>query len=255
MIDEHIIPDNWGIRPVLFRVFGINVESYAFFVTLALIVGFTFYFLNAKQKKKLNENTFFLAVAALVGGALGAKLPIWIYHFKDLIVSGNVSLFLSGRTVIGGIIGGFVAVKLTKWKLGIKQRMGNQFVPAIWLGIFVGRIGCFLRGCCYGVETRLPWGVNYGDGLLRHPTQLYESLFAFSMFILSLKFSSKFKEEGRFFDMFLLTYFSFRFMLEFIRMHTRVFLGLTMFQIVCLVVICYVLVKWKFGKVYIHKKK
>ncbi len=93
------------------------------------------------------------------------------------------AVWLSGRTIVGGIIGGVAAVWLVKRRLGIKQRLGNYLVPSLALGIFFGRIGCFLAGCSYGVATRLPWGVDFGDGVLRNPTQLYEALFVLAIFV------------------------------------------------------------------------
>ncbi len=109
---------------------------------------------------------------------------MWVVSYRQILADPlRAEVWLSGRTIVGGIIGGVLAVWLTKRKLGIKQRLGNYLVPSLLIGIFFGRIGCFLAGCCYGTATTLPWGVNFGDGVLRSPTQLYEAVFVLGLFV------------------------------------------------------------------------
>jgi len=177
MIDEHTINianiENWGIRPVLFNIFGIDISSYSFFLLLAIIVGGFVYFKEAKKEKKDNEKTFFIAIGALIGGTLGAKIPMWIMNY-DLIIQnwGNLHYILSGRTITGALIGGPIGVFITKKILNIKAKRGNLFAPALAIGDSIGRIGCFLKGCCAGKATNIAsYGVDFGDGILRHPTQ------------------------------------------------------------------------------------
>jgi len=243
MIDEHIIPANWGVKPVLFSIGNINIPSYSFFVALAVVVGGLVYYYEAKRNKSTGENTFYILMAAFVGGVLGAKIPIWIMNYKYIIASfPDIGPLLSGRTIVGGLIGGTIGVWILKWKLNIKERKGNLFAPAAAIGIAIGRIGCFLRGCCYGTATSLPWGVNFGDGIMRHPTQLYESVFAFGMF-LYIQRVKKNAKPGKLFDMFMISYFTFRFFEEFIREESRPILGFTIFQIICAGVLLTYLIK------------
>ena len=98
------------------------------------------------------------------------------------VLFGTANLWLSGqsgvaRSIEGAIAGGVISIELYKWIFGIHTRTGARFaLPAI--GVAVGRIGCFLAGMddfTYGTPTALPWGHDFGDGLLRHPVQLYES--------------------------------------------------------------------------------
>lgn len=236
MIDSHIVPSpNWGLIPILFDFGKIRITSYSFFVLLGLIVGIIVYFYEAKKQKKTGENTLYILIAALVGGTIGAKLPYWIFYFPEIIKSyPNIMPLLSGRTITGGIIGGFLAVVWIKKKLGIKERRGNLFAPAIALGVAIGRIGCFLAGCCYGTITSFPWGVDFGDGALRHPTQIYESLFMLAMFVYLIIRKKYGPKPGRLFSELVIGYFTFRFFIEFIRVEPRIFLGLTFFQIISL---------------------
>jgi phosphatidylglycerol---prolipoprotein diacylglyceryl transferase len=112
-------------------------------------------------------------IAALVFGAgLGAYL------------CGTLNLWLSGspglaRSVEGAIAGGILAIELYKWRNGISLRTGARFALPLAIGIAVGRLGCFFAGLddfTYGTPTMLPWGHDFGDGIARHPVQLYESL-------------------------------------------------------------------------------
>jgi len=87
---------------------------------------------------------------------------------------------LSSKTIVGGLIGGLIAVEIVKKIAGIRTPTGDLFAIPLCVGIAVGRIGCFLTGLddgTFAVATTLPWGINFGDGIARHPTQLYEIVF------------------------------------------------------------------------------
>lgn len=221
----------WGIRPVLFSVGGVGVPSYGFFILLALIVGICVYWREARRNRSMSENTLYIALAAVVGGILGAKIPIAILHTRELFTGdGAWALLWSGRSIVGGLAGGAIAVFLVKRRLKMTERKGNLFAPAIALGVAVGRIGCFLRGCCHGTPTRLPWGVDFGDGVARHPTQLYESLFMLVLFAILAVAKRKTTHPAVLFWALMFSYFTFRFFVEFIRTEEVWWLGLTLFQ-------------------------
>jgi prolipoprotein diacylglyceryltransferase len=111
-------------------------------------------------------------LAALIFGAgLGA------------VAFGSANLWLSGmsgiaRSIEGAVAGGIVAIELYKRMAGIGVRTGARFALPFAVGVAVGRIGCFLSGLddfTYGTPTALPWARDFGDGVPRHPVQLYES--------------------------------------------------------------------------------
>jgi len=240
MIDSHIYFENWGIKPILFNLFGIDIPSYEVFVIIALVVGIFLYYREAKKNKVLGEKTFYILVGAFIGGVLGAKIPIWILNYKLILANfPDISLLLAGRTITGGLIGGTIGVLITKKLAKIKEKRGNLFAPAIALGVAIGRIGCFLRGCCYGKVTSLPWGVDFGDSLLRHPTQIYESLFMLAMFAYLTWKKNQNPKPGELFKFLMIAYFSFRFFIEFIRVESVVFLGLTLFQLISIVAVAF----------------
>lgn len=241
MIDSHYHPENWGVKPILFHIGQYEIPSYSFFILLALMAGCIIYIREAKKVKKINENGLFIAVGSIIGGVLGAKILYWVMNYKLIISNiGNINYILPGRTIIGGLIGGTIGVLITKKILKTKEKNGNLFAPAIALGVAIGRIGCFLAGCCYGGATTLPWGVNFGDGILRHPTQIYESIFMLIMFLYLQKIKNRENiKPGYLFKLLMIYYFTFRFFIEFIRVEKIAFLGLTIFQIICIGVIIY----------------
>ena len=214
-------------------------------MVLALAVGILVYWREAARHRTAGENSFYILMTGLLGGALGAKLPILVLYWREILVQpGGLGLLVSGRSIVGGLVGGAASVFLLKRALHIKERKGNLFAPAIALGVAVGRIGCFLRGCCYGTPTRLPWGTDFGDGIPRHPTQLYEAVFMLGMFGLLAAVKSKATAPGVLFRFLMVTYFSFRFVTEFIRVEGAPVLGLTFFQWISLVVLAWYVTRW-----------
>jgi len=234
---------SWGIRPILFNIGDIAVPSYSFFISLGLIVALSIYFWEAKKNNSFGENNIYIVFGALLGAVIGAKLLDFIVDYRYFIDNfWTVETIFSGKTIVGGFIGGFIGVKITKKLFNIKEKRGNLFAPAIAIGVAIGRIGCFLRGCCYGKPTNLPWGMDFGDGLLRHPTQIYESLFMLAMFVYLEKIKNRGDiKSGQLFKILMVSYFIFRFFIEFIRTQDVVFFGLTAFQIISLFAIIYLI--------------
>ena len=243
MIDAHCTPCKvWGIKPVLGKFGEFNINAYPLFITLALIVGLSTYYILAREERQVSEKSFYLLLAGLFGGILGAKIPIWLIHLPELLHRQiTVIELLSGRTITGGLLGGTLTVMYIKRRLHITDRKGNLFAPAIALGVAVGRIGCFLRGCCFGTPTNLPWGVDFGDQVLRHPTQLYEILFMLGIFFYLLH-RRKTALPGELFYILMNSYFIFRFFEEFIRENQH-YLGLSLFQYIAIIAIIFINVK------------
>ena len=109
---------------------------------------------------------------ALVGGAAAGGFG-----------AGSLNLWLSGepgigRSIVGALAGAIAAIEIFKRLRGIRGSTGLIFVPAFATSVVVGRWGCFLSGLpdmTHGTPTALPWGHDFGDGIPRHPVQLYES--------------------------------------------------------------------------------
>ena len=99
------------------------------------------------------------------------------------VAFGSANLWLSGqpgiaRSIEGAVAGAIVAIEIYKRIAGITMRTGARFALPFAVGVAVGRIGCFLSGLddfTHGTPTTLPWAHDFGDGVPRHPVQLYES--------------------------------------------------------------------------------
>jgi phosphatidylglycerol---prolipoprotein diacylglyceryl transferase len=92
----------------------------------------------------------------------------------------NPAYLVGGKTIVGALAFGLIAVELMKRFIGLRTSTGDLYAIPLALGIAIGRIGCFLTGLSdntYGTPTTLPWAINFGDGVPRHPTQLYEIAF------------------------------------------------------------------------------
>lgn len=125
---------------------------------------------------------FAVVFGCVVGAAIGNKAVHWIHHAERWpMLAESPWLALQGQSIVGGLLGGLIGVELGKKYAGVTESTGDRFVVPILAGLLIGRIGCFLAGLyddTYGIATSLPWGVDFGDGVARHPTQIYDMLFA-----------------------------------------------------------------------------
>jgi phosphatidylglycerol---prolipoprotein diacylglyceryl transferase len=145
---------------------------------------------------------------------------------------------------VGGFLGGMLGVLLIKKIFKIKLRMGNLIAPAAALGMAIGRIGCFLNGCCYG--NKASWGFDFGDGALRLPTQLFEAAFHAAAFCILHYYRDRVKTPGILFKIYVCAYFVFRFFLEMLRSNPQIWLGMSVYQAFSLAGILYLSVRmWR----------
>src|SRR5262245_12106375 len=185
--------------------------AYSAFMLLALAV-----FLLARrcfpQPDMPRRQQVALGLAAFVGGTFGAKLPFVIG------LTGEATAWLAdGKTVTTGLIGAYLAVELAKWRLGVRAKTGDALAVPLALALAVGRWGCFFNGCCAGTPTDLPWAIDFGDGVPRHPTQVYESLFHTAMALVLLACVGRDWFRRQRLKLYLIAYAGFRFLTEFIR--------------------------------------
>ena len=174
-----------------------------------------------------------IGLGGFTGAFLAARIPFWLSY----LVGGDWSAAWDGRMLLGGgktimlgLAGGYAGVELAKWYSGVRVRTGDTFAVSIPAAVAIGRLACFTHGCCHGTETSLPWGVDFGDRLSRHPTQLYESLFhaGCAAFLWALRRDGLL--VGQLFKCYLVLYSVYRFATEFIRPEARLWWGLTGYQ-------------------------
>jgi phosphatidylglycerol:prolipoprotein diacylglycerol transferase len=171
-----------------------------------------------------------IALGAFIGAMLGAKLPFALADWDGLL-SGSV-WFGDGKTILTGLAGGYLGVVVAKWSLGIRTRTGDSFAVPVAGSIAVGRLGCFVAGCCYGSPTTLPWGTVFPqhDALPRHPTQLYESAFHALAAIVLFQLERRGLFRGNLIKLYIMAYAAFRFATEFLREEEPLWWDLTGYQ-------------------------
>lgn len=223
--------------PILFTVAGLAVPSYAALMLLAFVV------VGAVRRVELQRlgherlpGYALVNVGALVGAAVGAKLGMILFEPPQdvaALLRLMLALDFTGKTVVGGLAGGYLGVELAKKAVGITRRTGDGFAVALPLGQAIGRVGCFLNGCCYGAEWHGPWAVSMA-GAERHPAQLYEALLdvLLALALWSVRLSPR--PEGNLFRRYLVGYALIRFGLEPLRGDNgHAWMGLTLVQWAC----------------------
>jgi phosphatidylglycerol---prolipoprotein diacylglyceryl transferase len=175
----------------------------------------------ARRREIVGDVAARIMVAGLIGGLAGANL-------LQLLATG-----LPGKTIEGGILGGWLAVVAMKRHLGITRPTGDLFALAIPAGEAIGRIGCFIGGCCYGKAASVAWAVH-DHGAWRHPAQLYLAAAAAIAFAALVVLESKrvLPENGLFYfggTLFCVD----RFAIEFFRVAPVTPIGMTLAQVLC----------------------
>ncbi len=178
--------------PELFRIGNFPINTYGLLLAAGMMVALFIAAKLAARDGLPRERIYDLGLWTLIGALVGSK--ILMYFTEENVQVFSLDFLRSGGVYYGGFIGGFLTVaalvhyyKLDFWKVA------DAFAPALAIGQFFGRQGCFAAGCCWGKETLLPWGVHFteaaheftgvpiymADGITAnhlHPTQLYESL-------------------------------------------------------------------------------
>lgn len=180
------------------------------------------------------------AVGALVGSRLLGLAEQWPTVLSAARSEQLFRLLTSsgGKTIVGGLLGGWIAVEIVKRITGIHSRTGDLFALPLCVGIAVGRIGCFLAGLAddtYGKPTQLPWAVDFGDHVPRHPVQLYEILFLLSLAPL-IRQTAPWREGMRF-RVFLGGYLGWRLAIDFLKPQPLI-VGLNLIQWACVAGLC-----------------
>lgn len=226
------------------------VALHTIFEVLAYAVGFRL-FLRERRRLALPalgdpDQGVVIGVGAVAGAALGAKLAFWLDD--PLAAFANFPDWrhlLEGKSIVGALLGGLVGVELAKKLAGIRGSSGDAFVRPLAVGMMIGRVGCFLSGLSdhtYGNPTRLPWGVDFGDGIARHPTQVYEIVFlAAWLWFLEAK-GTPWPRAGDRFRVFMAGYLVFRLLVDAIKpVPYPYILGLCGIQLLCIAGLAYYL--------------
>ena len=234
---------NIDIDPVAF----LNIRWYGIFIALAIIWIILWLVWQVRGGAHLSYETIF--TAALVGipsGIVLARLlhviDLWDYYIQNPreIIGG------SGLTAYGAVLGAALGIwiysKFSKLQFGY---FADLVAPAVIVAqAVIGRVGCTVNGCCYGVKTSLPWGIVYTHpdslgplGVAVHPTQVYELIFGLIVFGILLKLRGRFKPDGSLFLIYLGLYSVWRIGIDFLREGTPFLFSLHQAQIIGIIVL------------------
>lgn len=222
-------------------IFGIKLHTHLILEYLAFFIAFRYYL---RLRKKTHDpiptgNRLSIILGAIVGALVGSRLIGYLENPMIAINTNNLVQLLNTKSIMGGLFGGLLGVELAKKIIIEKHSSGDLFTFPIIVGIIIGRIGCFLSGTnefTYGTETNFITGMNLGDGLLRHPTSLYEIVYLIILFILLKVYTAnRDLESGLLFKVFMISYFGFRFFIEFIKPNVYHIAGLSSIQWLCII--------------------
>jgi prolipoprotein diacylglyceryltransferase len=231
--------------PHYFNLFGLRLHPHAVLEVIGYSASFQLYlFLRRRWPRPAValpfERNMWVIVGAVFGALAGSKVLAWVESPHEYAAAwragAGAATFLGGKTIVGGLIGGWLGVELAKKRLGVSSRTGDVYVFPLVVGMCIGRVGCFLTGLpdhTYGTATSLPWGVDFGDGVPRHPTQLYEIVFLLILGAALLLRMRRPFVDGEIFRLFMLGYFAWRFSIEFIKPRYTGYLGLSAIQWAC----------------------
>ncbi len=220
------------------HIFGYEMSSYFLMALIGCAVSLVFILVRCpKRGLHLDDSLFFFALV-LIGAIVGAKVLYLlvsipeIYAQREILfssASNALSLLSSGFVFYGGLIGGFIGAVCYAHIFQVNAvRTAENFIPAIPLFHFFGRIGCFLAGCCYGIPYSGPLAVTFtealsdANGISRFPVQLLEAAFNLVLFFVliiydRISLKKERKKPLRNFALYLIIYGTARFFIEFLR--------------------------------------
>lgn len=221
------------MHPILFNVGSFRLPTYGVLMVVALVAAL-YTVLRLGKRDGLDSGRLFdfstwLIVVALLGAKVLLILTRWEYYWEYPGEILSWSTFQAGGVFYGGFI---AAVLFALWYVRVHQlptwKVFDVYVPAVALGLSVGRLGCFAAGCDYGKPTASFLGVVFTSewshqitgvplGVRLHPTQLYESAASLMIFGILLWWFRRKKYDGQVFVMYLALYAIARFALEFLR--------------------------------------
>ncbi len=242
------------MHPELFHLGPFTISSYGFMLVMAFTTAYIMINRDGKRLGWPPDLAQDIVFWAAIGGILGSKVyylienigrgagenlaGLWdmiagIFTLSPQRIAEGIQNFGAGLIFFGGLMGGILAITL----LLRRKKMGwlstaDVLAPYLILGYAIGRLGCFLTGCCHGIPSQLPWAIAFPMGaepttIPVHPTQLYEFIMGTAIFVFLYRHRSRAGFTGQVFSLYLILAGTERFFIEFIRTNERYALGLS----------------------------
>ncbi|MFZ5633072.1 MAG: prolipoprotein diacylglyceryl transferase [Bacillota bacterium] len=235
------------MHQILLYIGPFPVRSYGLMMALGMLGGITLAWYLARKKGKYQEDVLNMAVYALLAGLLGSRLweVIFDWDYYGSHLAEIPALWQGGLSVQGGVAGGLLAVILYTRKHQIPfWEFGDMLAPGLLLGQALGRVGCYLNGCCYGVPTASACGVVYPPGTDAYlaygavplvPAVLFEAAWDLAAMALLLFLLFRKPFHGFIATLYFVLYAAGRIVLEFFRADSLTMWGLKTAQVTSLV--------------------
>jgi len=241
-----------SMSPIAFTIGAFSVRWYGIMIALAVLVVVLWVFWEIKKGAKVSYDTLFTAaLVAIPGGIIISRL---LHVVDGWVYSGSPGPIwdFEGLTIWGAILGATLAIwiysRFSRFRFGYVM---DLVAPATILAQAVGRVGCTINGCCYGLPTSLPWGVVYTNpesygytaslnlpaGMGLHPTQVYEIAFLLVVFGVLFPLRKRFQPDGSLFLIYLGAYSAWRVGVGFLRDGTSFLFGLHQAQVIGIIVL------------------
>ncbi len=230
--------------PVYINFFGIPIHPHVLFEYLAIFVGYRVYKATRKRPETKEKHEVGIFLVIMFGGYFGAIALATLEHYDLVLANIQTSklALIQGKTIVGALLGGLISVEIYKKIIGYDKSTGDDLAIPLAVGIMIGRIGCFLTGLSdntVGGPTNSIFGIDFGDGVYRHPLQLYE--IAFLLVVIGILLAIRKHEvwNGFKFQLFMILYLTFRFFIEFLKDRATIVFDLSAIQIACFLGVAY----------------
>lgn len=231
------------MHPILVELGPWRLQTHDAFTVVALVVGLAIYYRDLARRGWLDERIVWITLGAVFGALIGAR-TITAWEHPEVYAALADRPFTeviehSGKSMIGAIAGGYLAIVVMKRLLGYTRSTGDAYLLAIPVATVIGRVGCFLSELPLGTPTTLPWAVSVdpaaaaafpycpGCALPMHPSMVYEIAFNLVAIVVILRYRDRVPVPGDAVKLYLLAAGSARFLVEFVRGNEPQALGLS----------------------------
>lgn len=219
-------------------------------IACLLASGLYFHLRRRAGRAPFPPRTIFALVCGCLAGAwVGSKGVVLLAGLRDPAAGDWAALLTGGKSTIGAVLGGGLGIEVVKWGLRLRTQTGEFFVYPLAVGTAVARIGCFVTGLedgTHGLPTGLPWAVDFGDGVPRHPAQLYEAVFVLLLAAgLHWRAARRGEVSAALFRQYVAGYLAYRFAAEFLKPRESLLLGLSITQVLCGLALGGLLAGWR----------
>jgi phosphatidylglycerol:prolipoprotein diacylglycerol transferase len=244
-----------NINPVAFSIGAFEVRWYGIMVVLAVVALIAISLREAKRVGLTEEHIYSVGLWGIIGGIIVSRLLHVIDKWSYYVAHPAQIFGFEGLAIYGAVIGALLAVLIYCWVKKISfWLIGDVIAPGAILGQAIGRIGCLLNGCCYGLPTSLPWGVVYTNPASYcplnesfQPTQIYHMIWNLIGFGILWSLRRRLKPQGSLFLLYLALYAAGDLSIRFVRVgepfRSGMFFNLQQAQLIGIVILL-VTVPW-----------